>query len=93
MTLLIQLILCLAFVLFPTYGAAKEWEDGTYDATVTTPSGTYSVPVEVSDGEVESVNWPNGGDMHVSDAEIDGDGEASGTNSRGDVISIEVEEQ
>jgi len=38
-------------------------DDGTYDATVTTDSGSYSVSVEVEDGEVTQVHWPNGGDM------------------------------
>lgn len=66
-------------------------EDGTYDATVTTDSGTYSVPVEVESGEVTQVHWPNGGDMTVSGAEIS-DGEAAGVDSRGEVVSIELED-
>jgi hypothetical protein len=41
-------------------------EDGTYDAQVTTESGTYTVPVEVENGE------------------------ASGINSRGDSVEIEI---
>lgn len=71
--------------------AIADIEDGTHDATVTTDSGTYSVPVEVEDGEVTEVHWPNGGDMTVDGAEIDG-GEASGYNSRGDYINIEIDE-
>ncbi|MFA5315839.1 MAG: hypothetical protein WC369_00235 [Dehalococcoidales bacterium] len=66
-------------------------EDGTYDATVTTDSGSYTVPVEVKDGEVMHVEWPNGGNMSVSGAELDG-GEASGTNSRGDRVDIEIDD-
>ena len=66
-------------------------ENGTYNATVTTNSGTYTVPVEVEGGEVTEVHWPNGGDMTVDGAEIDS-GEASGYNSRGDYISIEIDE-
>ena len=65
--------------------------DGTYDATVTTSSGTYYVPVEVEDGEVTEVHWPNGGDMTVDGAEID-DSEASGYNSRGDYVDIEIDD-
>lgn len=65
-------------------------EDGTYDATVTTDSGSYSVPVEVEDGEVTYVHWPNGGDMSVSGADIS-DNEATGTNSRGESVNIELE--
>ncbi len=60
-----------------------------YDADVTTSSGTYSVPVEVEDGEVTTVNWPNGGNMNVDGATISGTS-ASGTNSRGDSIDIEI---
>jgi len=62
-----------------------------YDATVTTDSGSYSVPVEVEDGEVTQVHWPNGGDMTVSGAEISG-GEATGFNSRGDSVSVELDD-
>lgn len=66
-------------------------EDGTYDATVTTDSGSYTVPVEVEDGEVTAVHWPNGGDMTVSGAEISG-GEASGYNSKGDTVGILIDD-
>ena len=66
-------------------------EDGTYDATVTTDSGTYSVPVDVEDGQVTGVHWPNGGDMSVDGAELDGTS-ASGINSRGDTVDIEVDD-
>ena len=66
-------------------------EDGTYDATVSTDSGSYSVPVEVENGEVTQVHWPNGGDMTVSGADISGD-EATGVNSRGDSVTIELED-
>ena len=58
-----------------------------YEATVTTDSGTYTVPVEVEDGEVTKVDWPNGGRMNVTGADID-DGEADGTNLEGDSIHI-----
>jgi hypothetical protein len=66
-------------------------EDGTHDAVVTTDSGSYTVPVEVEGGEVTVVHWPNGGDMHVSGAELDGTG-ASGSNSRGDSIQVEIDD-
>lgn len=65
-------------------------EDGTYDATVVTDSGSYAVPIEVEDGEVTQVYWPNGGDMSVSGAEIS-DGEADGFNSKGDSVHIEID--
>lgn len=70
---------------------ADEIEDGEHDAIVRTESGSYSVPVEVEDGEVTRVHWPNGGDMHVYGADID-DGEAQGRDSRGDRVTIELEE-
>ena len=67
-------------------------EDGTHDATVTTESGSYTVPVEVSDGNVENVDWPNGGEMTLDGAELDGN-EADGTNSRGEPVHVELEDQ
>jgi len=86
--------LLLAFLIygavnFPVYG--QEMDDGTYDATVTTSSGSYTVPVEVEDGEVTTVYWPNGGDMSVMGAEVD-ETEASGINSGGDWVDIEIDE-
>ena len=62
-----------------------------YDAEVTTDSGIYTVPVEVEDGEVSKVYWPNGGAMTVTDADLE-DNEADGTNLRGDSIHIELED-
>lgn len=70
---------------------ANDVEDGTYHATVSTPSGTYTVPVEVEDGEVTHVEWPNGGNMSIHGADIN-DGEASGYNSRGDSVQIEIDQ-
>jgi hypothetical protein len=70
---------------------ASAVEDGTYDAEVETDSGTYSVPVEVENGEVTEVHWPNGGNMHVNGAEIE-NGEATGTNSRGDSVKIQIDD-
>ncbi len=64
--------------------------DGTYEARVKTDSGTYRVPVEVEDGEVTKIRWPNGGRMRVRGAEIE-DGEASGRNYDGDRLRIEVD--
>lgn len=66
--------------------------DGTYSAEVTTQSGTYTVSVEVSGGEVECVHWPNGGCMSLSGADLDSHGNASGTNSQGDSVEVQLEE-
>ena len=65
--------------------------DGTYDATVRTDSGSYTVPVEVEGGEVSHVDWPNGGNMTVQGADLDDAGEADGTNLNGDAIHIELD--
>jgi hypothetical protein len=65
--------------------------DGTSDAEVTTDSGTYNVPVEVENGEVTGVQWPNGGTMSVTGADIE-DGEAIDTNSKGNSVSIEIDD-
>jgi hypothetical protein len=66
------------------------WAD-EQEAEVTTPSGTYIVPVEVEDGQVTHVIWPNGGHMHVIGADIE-NGEADGTNLQGDSVHVELDE-
>jgi hypothetical protein len=86
------LILSSFLLLYPCVAiVALAVEDGTYDAEVQTDSGTYSVPVEVENGEVTEVHWPNGGNMHVEGAEIE-NGEATGTNSRGDSVQIQIDD-
>lgn len=64
----------------------------TYDATVKNDSGTYKVPVEVEDDEVTQVHWPNGGNMHLHGADLDETGDATGYNSNGERISINVDD-
>jgi len=64
-------------------------QDGIYDATVTTPSGTYDVQISVSNGEVEYVDWPNGGHMSLDGATVTNK-HAVGTNSNGDEIEIDI---
>lgn len=81
------LVLLIPFVFISFVGA----DDGTYDAYVTTSSGTYTVPVEVEDGEVVGVQWPNGGTMSLDGAELS-DGQAEGTNSKGDWVSVEIDD-
>jgi hypothetical protein len=58
-------------------------------ATVSTPSGTYTVPVEVVNGNVTHVDWPNGGHMSVNGGQLSG-GQADGRNSRGDSVHINL---
>lgn len=89
MKILYAFLVAVFFLLLPLT-QAEEVEDGTHDATVTTKSGTYTVPVEVEDGKVTHVEWPKGGNMSVDDAELD-DGTASGTNSRGEDVEIEID--
>ena len=60
-------------------------------AEVTTPSGTYTVEVEVDGKTVRCVQWGNGGCMTMFGAVLDGEGYASGENRRGDAIEIQVE--
>ena len=78
---------------FPVWADDEEsaMSDGAYDAYVKTDSGRYKVPVEVEDGEVTKVRWPNGGNMRVRGADLDSDGEAVGRNSDGDRIKIEID--
>jgi hypothetical protein len=84
-------IIMLLLVLGVPFALAKnsQYKDGTYDAFVVTDSGSYTVPVDVADNQVVIVHWPNGGGMHVYGASISGDS-ASGTNSNGDAITIEL---
>ena len=82
-------LVILIFLILPAFVFALE--DGTHDAVVTTDSGSYTVPVEVDGDEVTHVYWPNGGAMTVYGGEIDG-GEADGTNSKGDLIHIEIDD-
>lgn len=70
--------------------ADSQIRDGRYDARVRTDSGSYRVPVEVENGEVTRIIWPNGGRMRIRGAEIDG-GEAYGRNSEGDRVRIEID--
>jgi len=67
----------------------EEIQDGAYDATVISSSGTYQVEVEVSNGQVEYVYWPNGGHMSLSGATIVGR-HAEGTNSNGEYFEIDI---
>jgi len=79
------------FLVAPRAFADSSPVDGTYDARIRTDSGTYRVPVEVEDGEVTSIRWPNGGRMRLRGAEIE-DGEAVGRSSDGDRFRIEIDD-
>ena len=60
-------------------------------AEVTTPSGSYSVEVDVDGNTVRCVQWDNGGCMSMFGAVLDSSGYASGENRRGQNIEIQVE--
>lgn len=85
---MLRIIISLFFLTIPLIPNTSAEE---YDAVVTTDSGSYTVPVEVEDGEVTHVYWPNGGAMNVYGGELS-DGEAVGTNSRGETVSVEVDD-
>jgi hypothetical protein len=59
-------------------------------AEVTTPSGTYSVEIDVNGDTVRCVQWDNGGCMTMFGAVLDSNDYASGENRRGDSIEIRV---
>jgi hypothetical protein len=83
-----QIILFALLLIGTFYGFVLADE---YGASVTTDSGTYSVPVEIEDEAVTQVHWPNGGNMNVYGGDIS-EGEASGTNSRGDSVSVSLDD-
>ena len=73
-------------------------EDGTHSATVdyynpvTGQTNTYNL--EVEDGEVTEIDFPNGGyldDSHISPTEIEEDGKAHIEDDRGRSFDVEVE--
>lgn len=86
-----KVLIAFVTVLFAGIVCAKQPTDGTYDARVRSDGGSYRVPVDVEDGEVTKIHWPNGGRMRLRGAEIE-DGEASGINSRDERFQIELED-
>ena len=82
------LVLILALLFAYSYVLA---ENGSYEATVTTDSGIYSVSVEVYDGEVVQINWPNDEEMTISGAKIN-DGEATGVDQNGETVNIKLKD-
>jgi hypothetical protein len=66
-------------------------EDGIYESNVTMDSGTYSVPVEVYDGEVVKIEWPNDKGVTVTGAKIN-EGEADGIDSDGNSVVIKLKD-
>lgn len=75
-------------------------EDGTYSATVdynnpeTGFSNTYTLDVDVEDGEVVQINFPNDGyldDDHIIPAEVEGDGHCTVEGEDGKTYDIQID--
>ncbi|MGN8072646.1 hypothetical protein [Mucilaginibacter sp. 22184] len=74
-------------------------KDGSYTATVdyanpnTGYSATYTLMVEVSDGQVVQINFPNDGyldDDHISPADLDEEGNADVAGEDGKTYAVHI---
>lgn len=88
-----------------SYSAREEtlvdgYEDGEYCATInyynssTGNSSTYTLEVEVENGELVKVNWPNGGwldSSHFNPPEIESDGSCSFSTFDGKDYEVQIE--
>ncbi len=75
-------------------------EDGTYSATVdynnpnTNYSATYTLNVEVENGQVVQIDFPNGGYLdedHITPADLDEDGNANIEGEDGKTYDVHIE--
>jgi len=75
-------------------------EDGTYNATVdynnpsTGYSATYTLDVEVNDGQVIQIDFPNGGYLdedHITAADIDEEGDANVEGEDGKTYDVHID--
>ncbi len=78
----------------------SKFEDGTHSATVdyynpeTGYSESYTLDVEVENGEVNEINFPNGGHLdedHITAEELDEDGNASVDGEDGKTYDISID--
>ena len=89
--------LILIFILFFTSVAASVTPalagfdpiDGTYDAHVAAGGQVYRVPVEVAQGKVTTIIWPNGARMQLKEARIR-DGKSIAQNAEGISFTINI---
>lgn len=63
--------------------------DGTYDAHVATGGQVYRVAVDVLQGKVAAIIWPNGARMQLQDARIR-DGKSTAQNAEGISFVINI---
>lgn len=78
---------------------SSNYNNGTYCAEVeyynprTGTNSTYTLVVEVEDGRLVKIEWPNGGwldEDHYSGVEISESGEASFESDRGNQYTIQI---
>lgn len=81
-------------------GESTGIQDGSYSATVdydnpnTGYSATYTLSVEVSDGQVVQINFPNDGYLdedHITAADIDDDGNALVEGEDGKTYNVHID--
>ena len=81
--------------------ASDAFEDGTHAATVyynnseTGYSATYTLDVEVSDNEVTTIYFENGGYLdsdHIQSAELDESGNATIYGEEGKTYEVQIDE-
>ena len=81
------------------YQEQSDIEDGEHEAEVqyynphTGTSSTYTLTVDVENGEVVKIYWPNGGwldESHFTGADLDEDGNASFTSDKGYEYNITI---
>ena len=66
-------------------------EDGKYEATVTTDDGVFTALVEAAGGRVTLIRLPDNKLIYVSNADIDEEGNAVGTDLNGKTVKIEID--
>jgi hypothetical protein len=88
-------------IIFLLSGCSNSFHDGTYSATVvynnpeTDYTKTYTLDVEVEEGYVYQINFPNGGwldEDHITPAFIDANGDATVEGENGRTYEVHIEE-
>ena len=80
--------------------STSQYDDGEYCATIgyynssTGTSSTYTLEVEVENGKLVRINWPNGGwldSSHFSPPELEADGACSFSTFDGKEYEVQIE--